>query len=1111
MKKFISHLLVLCIIISTLVMLPIGAATPTDSYTFDGDHWFFADTTLADAPRTVEAWIYVDPQYGTQTKTIISNYNGFGGYAYWHLAVKYENSVLYPYFEWNELYNNSTSNRKFNFRNAVITPGEWTHIAIVIDAPNSYVSCYKNGVHIQNNSASIQLNDIAKNVTELPLVVGNDNRPSAQGTGDDRAFHGKIASISLFNDIRNADEIASDYSDGADYNDENALAHWELGADSSFVKSKADKEINLSLSQYWLSEGEMDEIRGDDFDPAYSFAIVGDIQYITERDVVNGTDYTKQIHQWIANSIDSKNIKLMLGMGDITNRNTAEEWEVAYDAISLLNGKLPYTVIQGNHDIYSGTTASTDRIPNKTMLGYNGFDQYFAKDTASATDYIDQFKGSDAGLYRSGSVANSWYSFKAGSTDWLIISLEFAPNDDILEWANQVVSSHPDHKVIMTTHGYLHMDGTPISNEDSGSLIGDTKNNGEEMWTKFASLHENIVMVLSGHMESNLIRINQAKGVNGNTVSQFLIDQQTVDSKYMDNGEKPLGLVAMFYFDKDGRNVSVEWYSTLHDKYFQTENQISFDMEAECEEQSFTWNGLSIAPKGSGTKNDPYLVENGGNLLWMANQISDNTATSAKFEGKYFKQICDIDLGGCVTKSIGYYHTSEGGSVKMAAFGGNYDGCGYSIRNGRISSFNISHGQNINWADGLFGVIYGATIKNVVLENIEIWSRGVTGGIVGRALAPLDASADESFNVISGCEIKNDCRIYAIHCNGQSVSKDVAYGNKYHAGAVGAICGMAYATTIEGCTSAVEFSVNGDHSLAGGIVAVAGYNTVIDACAFTGGITLTDNTSKVASSFGGIVGTAVNNESETMYVKDDTFGYLKISNCYNKGYFRYTGSESLQQETHWGGIIGNASHLYDVDPSEHIFTIENCYNLYEKKSNAKESGAWIGGLVGHALVEESNYDSTLWISNSASVKIDAVGGKDMSTNEYRTDNSINVYDQYAISIVESSVSTKSANEMANAVKGIDDLIAALQDPDTDSGSNGNGEGDDNDSSNNDNNSNNNSVSSGNVSKPTDPPASPETDAPKKKGCGSVIGGSAIILSTVIIIGSGLSIITRKDL
>ena len=1110
MKKIISILMVICMVVPMFAAFSVSAATPTDSYTFDGDHWYFADNVLADAPRTVEAWIYVDPAYANQTKTIISNYNGFTGFAYWHLAVKYENGVLFPYFEWNELSNNSNSIRKFNFREAAIKAGEWTHIAVVINAPNAYVSCYKNGAFIQSNGANIQFGDIVKNVTELPLVIGNDNRPAAQNTSAYRAFHGKIASISLFNDIRTADEVASDYKNGADNTDANNIAHWEFSSSAAKVTDKSKYKNNLSLSQFWLTESEMEAIRGNDFDPAYSFAIVGDIQYMTEHDAANGTKYVKTLHEWIVNNKDSKNIKYMMGMGDITNRNISNEWEIALEAISVLNGKLPYTVVQGNHDLYTSTTGSGDKIPGKTGLGYGGFDKYFAVDTSANTDYIDQFKGLRAGLYKSGSVANSWYSFNAEGTDWLVIGLEFAPNDDILKWANKVVEDHPDHKVIMTTHGYCHMDGTPISDEDSNSLsgkdsLGKDKNNGEEMWTKFASLHENIVMVISGHMESNLITVNQAKGVNGNTVTQFLIDQQTVDHMYMDAGQAPLGLVAMFYFDKDGNNVSIEWYSTLHNKYYQTRNQLSFDMKAESKEQNFGWCGVLEAPEGSGSEKNPYIIKNGGNLLWMSKQLESNTSSNAKFDGKYFKQICDIDLDGNVIRPIGYYHSTESGSVKMSAFGGSYDGGGYSIKNGHIAPYHSDHEFDINWADGLFGVIYGATIKNVTLDNIDVWSKGIAGGIVGKAAAPLDGKDHSDFNIISGCKVTSSCTINETLCYGKTVNSGISYGNKYHAGIVGSICGMAYATTFEACTSSVDIAVDGNHSLVGGIVGVAGYNTNVEYCAFDGGITLKDNKSKTESSFGGIVGAAINSNFSTANGNDDSCGYLKISNCYNKGSFTYSGSASVSKETHWGGIIGNASYLYNIDYNEKDFLIDSCYNLYEKSVGSNENGIWIGGLVGHAAVREDKTDATLWINDSATVAVDAFGGA--GTNEYRHNNKTNYYDQLAVSIVNGTAATKTAAELEKEIKDISDIINNIQiTPEPPADDNG-----PNDSE----NENNGNGSSGNKEeKPTETaPTETQTEAteaPEKKGCGSVIGGGAIIVLMTAAL-AGCAIIKKKEI
>jgi hypothetical protein len=55
----------------------------------------------------------------------------------------------------------------------------------------------------------------------------------------------------------------------------------------------------------------------------------------------------------------------------------------------------------------------------------------------------------------------------------------------------------------------------------------------------------------------------------------MLIDAQYADSQgYKDIGG--LGMVAMFYFSNEGKNVEVRWYSTVQQCYYRTENQFSF-------------------------------------------------------------------------------------------------------------------------------------------------------------------------------------------------------------------------------------------------------------------------------------------------------------------------------------------------------------------------------------------------------------------------------------------------------------------------------------------------------------------------------------------------------
>ena len=45
-------------------------------------------------------------------------------------------------------------------------------------------------------------------------------------------------------------------------------------------------------------------------------------------------------------------------------------------------------------------------------------------------------------VFESGKIENSYHLFTADGLDWMIVSLEFAPRDAVLVWANQVVSQH---------------------------------------------------------------------------------------------------------------------------------------------------------------------------------------------------------------------------------------------------------------------------------------------------------------------------------------------------------------------------------------------------------------------------------------------------------------------------------------------------------------------------------------------------------------------------------------------------------------------------------------------------------------------------------------------
>ncbi len=88
-----------------------------------------------------------------------------------------------------------------------------------------------------------------------------------------------------------------------------------------------------------------------------------------------------------------------------------------------------------------------------------------------------------------------------------------------------------------------------------------------------AKNHENIVMKLCGHIAADTVVMNERGGVNGNVVKEFLINPQTNDTTY-----EGTGMVSMFYFSEDGKNVQVETYSTIREAFYRKDNQFEFEL-----------------------------------------------------------------------------------------------------------------------------------------------------------------------------------------------------------------------------------------------------------------------------------------------------------------------------------------------------------------------------------------------------------------------------------------------------------------------------------------------------------------------------------------------------
>lgn len=161
-----------------------------------------------------------------------------------------------------------------------------------------------------------------------------------------------------------------------------------------------------------------------------------------------------------------------------------------------------------------------------------------------------------------------------------------------------------------------------------------------------------------------------------------------------------------------------------------------------------TENVASSFAGGSGTEEDPYLIETPAQLAYLSfavyyglgpAQTIDNYA-NVIYANAYFKQTANIDLSGHLWLPIGAGFGVYG-EESVNAFGGNYDGDGFYITGMTFASWTASNGDPIGYPYGVFGGFHGSSeqptqvIENMVIGNPEaeftIQAPVYVGGVVG--------------------------------------------------------------------------------------------------------------------------------------------------------------------------------------------------------------------------------------------------------------------------------------------------------------------------------------------------------------------------------------------
>ena len=139
---------------------------------------------------------------------------------------------------------------------------------------------------------------------------------------------------------------------------------------------------------------------------------------------------------------------------------------------------------------------------------------------------------------------------------------------------------------------------------------------------------------------------------------------------------------------------------------------------------------------GAGTADDPYIISNGGQLAYLAQQVNENGKTYA---GVFFALGDDINLGGNEWTPISYGgYDKNDDLIKETKFEGTFDGAWFTIKNLSITE------NGANKHTGLFGRNFG-TIKNLYLDNANIESINGIGTICA-----YNSGTIEACGVLSG-------------------------------------------------------------------------------------------------------------------------------------------------------------------------------------------------------------------------------------------------------------------------------------------------------------------------------------------------------------------------
>ncbi len=242
-----------------------------------------------------------------------------------------------------------------------------------------------------------------------------------------------------------------------------------------------------------------DKLTADKSRGEWTLVVIPDTQGYTEDWIKQGYYYTemKETFKWIASAADQLNIKLVQHLGDMVETHSAIEWNRVVECFNILKqNDIPVIPCAGNHE-WEGDNDFINLNDYFSLKEYQGYPWW-------------------GGHYKG--LQNTYQILTIGEEDYLFLTLQWKAGSkkvgaqDAIDWAVSVMKTHPDKKIIFTSHW----------NEDQHHL------------SSTVDLFPNIIMTLAGHVctedyyishgrTHNFIQNYQCKGTANNETGDMQV------------------------------------------------------------------------------------------------------------------------------------------------------------------------------------------------------------------------------------------------------------------------------------------------------------------------------------------------------------------------------------------------------------------------------------------------------------------------------------------------------------------------------------------------------------------------------------------------------------